>query len=226
MAKNLLFVVIFFSVNAIAQIKPYNRFPDPFRFTRDEIQPNVSFIGDTLNKCFHCDSKLDSILNLEKDYDFQFRLWKDGFFCTSVFVLTYKNQKWGARYFDKVSSKKEFVSGQKRGMVERKVNPSILKQLWWLMEENEILTLPDQSLIKDRLATYFVDTITYSLSKSTMVMTDGIRYTFELKSPKKKRCYSYSNPESFYKEYKIKELAEVVSTIKIVDKFLELNLED
>jgi len=226
MTKNLLFVMIFFSVNAIAQVKSYSSFPYPFRFTRDEIVPNTNFIGDSIKKCSHCDSKLDSILNLDKDYDFQLRLWKDGFSCISLFVLTYKNQKWEARYFDKFNLRKELVSGRKMGIGERKVNPSMLKQLWWLMERNDILTLPDQKLIRDRLTTYYVDTTTYGLSKSTLVSTDGIGYTFELKSPTKTRCYSYSNPESYYKEYKIKELAEVVSTVKIVEKFLELSLED
>lgn len=225
--KFFFFLLLFLSEDAIAQLDTSYRFPAPFNFELDKSQPNIYFVGDSLPKHVHCNKELDSMLDLNKDYDFQFRLWTKGFWCISAFVLTYKNQTWEARYFDEFNLlTKELRTSKKQRVRERKVDQSMIRQLWWILQNNDILTLPDQRLLSDRLSTYHIDTTDFFTYQTHSLRTDGVVYTFELINSIKSRCYSYYSPESYFKEYNVKELAQVITNVKLIEKFLAINIKN
>jgi len=91
--------------------------------------------------------KIDCMFNLKKNYDFELRLWKrhfqDNF--DHVFILTLKNNKWKARYFDR-----NLQLGKSTDFKEKKVDQTKLDQMWMTLTENKLLTLPDQKELKEK----------------------------------------------------------------------------
>lgn len=134
-----------------------------------------------------------------------------------VFILTLKSNKWVARYFDLKDSNR---SGRK--LTERPVDQSKVEQLWELLVQNNVLTLPDQKALRERMVTYVVDTNNLAYGNpGSLTMTDGIMYSFELRTPAKRRFYSYGNPYACLKRYgNIQELYNVVIIIMLIEKFL------
>lgn len=181
---------------------------------------NVSFKGDTSSNInYKLDQIIDSAYKLDKNYDFEFRLWKRHlmFNFDNVFILTLKNNSWTVRYFDRNNGLRDETK-----FTERPVDQSKVNQLWELLVENNVLTLPDESLLQDRMVRYIIDTT--NLHAGTIQKTDatdGILYCFELLTPHKKKYYNYGCPNFLLERYgNIKELYNAVLLVLLIQKFL------
>jgi hypothetical protein len=106
------------------------------------IAKKIDFVPDTIQTVQNAEKSLliDSILNLEREYDFQFRFWYSTMFTpsTSVFILTLRNKTWSARFFE--PNKNWKLDGKQ--VREVIVDQSKLDQLWELLVGNNVLTLP------------------------------------------------------------------------------------
>lgn len=216
----LLFFVLI-SVLAIAQVRN-----SPFNFKADTAgATGFLFAGDSSKPVFNVEYNriLDSAYSLNNEYEFQFRLWKRHLSSSfdDVFVLTLKDKKWTARYFNLR------ISGKNTSQFsERPVKQLYVNQLWEMLLKNNLLSLPDQSVLEDKMVSYEIDTanLQYPTIKSLDVM-DGTLYCFELLSPDGKRYYSHGNPLRYLKEYSnIRELYNAALIVMLIEKFLEQSL--
>ena len=172
------------------------------------------------------DRQLDSAFKLSKEFDFQFRLWKDAgsSMNTCVFIMTLSNKKWTASYFHFNPHWKEDCRWV---MLEEKVDSSKLLQLWELLRENNILTLqPDGYNLAEKEIKYKIDTIEFrGIQGARMENLDGTAYNFELIKPLKRRSLFYGNPELSFKEYPyIKEFAQTTEILYLIKRYLGIPL--
>ncbi|MGC4235009.1 MAG: hypothetical protein QM594_18700 [Niabella sp.] len=219
-------LLLFFHVTSLAQEPRKN---SPFDFRMPGIRNrNIDFPTDTSGQPSWC-KRHDSILNrqlvLEKDFDFRFQL-KQYYLQSNfdnVFVLTLKNNKWKAQYFtttvklaaDNMNPKIEFVE-------QPDIEQSGVDQLWELLVQNNILTLPNQNSFRKKMKAYVIDTTNFSISESYTDVVDGVLYEFDLLTPKKQRHYAYANPNEHFKNYPfVKELADAILNIALIRKFLK-----
>lgn len=200
-----------------------NRLPHPFAFDADSIKATfVSFKGDSTTASImgqRYDNALDSQYQLGRDCTFEFRL-KQYYLQSNfdnVFVLILRQGKWAARYFDRNNSMHDGVV-----FTERVVNQAGVNQLWQLLLENEVLTLPSQGALANRLVGYEVDTTNLPYAnRRYLEVTDGAAYEFSLWTPTGQRHYSYNCPQGFLKHYSnVKELFQAVMLITLIEKFL------
>lgn len=219
MRCTLFIILLSFTLHGYAQTSNKKVYP-PFDFTSDSVKRGmVSFEADTAESKLNLQYNhlVDSAFHLDSTYEFEFRLWKRHLHpnLDNVYVLTLKDNKWKARYFD-------LGAGLGNKFTERKVNQLQVNQLWELMVENNVLTLPDQKLLFDRMQKYVVDTTNLqSATISKGDVTDGILYCFELSSPGKKKYYSYHCPAHFLDLFgNIKELYNAVIIIMLIQKYL------
>jgi hypothetical protein len=195
----------------------------PFNFDADTTKATyTSFVGDTSATSIwgkRYDKALDSQYHLGMDYTFEFRL-KQYYLQSNfdnVFVLTQKRGKWTARYFDRNNNTHDQLV-----FTERAVDQSSVNQLWQLLVKNEVLTLPSQSFVADRLMGYEVDTTNLPYANMRRLdVTDGATYEFSLLSPTQQRHYSYGCPQTYLKHFSnVKELFQAVMLITLIEKFL------
>jgi len=166
---------------------------------------------------------IDSTFRLDKNYDFEFRLWTKPSLVSyaNVFILTQKNKIWTARFFEYYGNRTSKIS-------ERKVNQSGLDSLWKRLVANQVLTLPTQDSLKAKMRMFVADTSqefdegdTY---KQVSIM-DGTAYYFELATKGKNRSYYYHCPKGYLKYYSnVEELYRAFMIIVLVRKYLGLNL--
>jgi len=167
---------------------------------------------------------IDSTFKLDKTFDFEFRL------CTTpslvsysnVFILTETNGIWKARFF-------EYYGNHKIKISEIKVDQTELKGLWTKLYANQVLTLPTQDSIKNRMKTFVADTA-YSFEEGdtyeNILITDGTVYHFDLFTQHKMRAYEYHCPKGYLKHYpNMEELYRAFNIILLIRKYLGLNLE-
>ena len=218
----LLIAVLILSLHAQAQTPPFDftvnkRRPPYVSFRGDTSEPNVN---GSYDRMLEDDRLLDSAYGLGKNYEFEFRLWERHFHSNdnTVFILTLKNNQWTARYFAHDIRRPNGIAYS-----EQPVDQSKVYQLWELLVQNDVLTLPDKGVLQDRLVLYRVDTT--NLQKSggiiTKRMDGGPVYGFELRAPTKKRFYSYADPYTDLKQFgNIKELYHATVIILLIQKFL------
>ena len=173
------------------------------------------------------DRQLDSAFKLSKEFDFQFRLWKDAgsSMNTCVFIMTLSNKKWTASYFHFNPHWKEDCRWV---MLEEKVDSSKLIQLWERLRQNNILTLtPETSEMRDKKIQYTIDTSILDIPHAKMIeFLDGTAYNFELIKPLKRRTFDYGDPEANFKEYPcIKEYAQATMIIYLIKRYLGIPLK-
>jgi hypothetical protein len=166
---------------------------------------------------------IDSAYKLDKTYDFEFRLWTNPSLVTytNVFILSQKNKIWTARFF-------EYNGNQKQKLSEKTVDQSKLDSLWARLTVNQVLTLPSQDSLKNKMKIFVADT-SYVLDEEDtykrLMMTDGAMYYFELATQNKRRSYSYHCPQGYSKLYpNIEELYRAYAIIILVRKYLGLKL--
>ena len=217
MKHTVIFFIAFVSVTyCSAQFNFKFRQPSPLKI--DFVASNTD---DVLSNIFiEKDRVFDSTYNLDQDYDFEFRLWQDGLSnnSQSVFIMTFKKDKWSAKYFHFNWNRKE----SEKELVEVKVDSSKLNQLWYLMNYHKVLSLPNSNQLSSKMVEYVIDTVNFEDSyERRLDITDGIGYNFELLKPNKRRSYFYSNPEPLFKRYPfIEELSDATVLIYMIRKYL------
>lgn len=170
------------------------------------------------------DRALDSQYQLGKDGSFEFRLKQFHLHhnLDNVFVMSLKQGKWVARYFDR-------NNGIHDGLVftERAVDQAPVNQLWKLLVDKRVLTLPSQGKIANRLVGYKVDTANLPYGYTThLEVIDGVEYEFSLHAPTGHRHYSYYSPQAYLNKFSnVEELFDAVMLIALVKKFLGLPLK-
>ena len=208
------------TIHCSAQFNFKFRQPSPLKI--DFVADSVV---DVLSKIFiEKDRVFDSTYNLDKDYDFEFRLWQDGLSNNSqrVFIMTLKKNKWSAKYFHFNPNWKE----RGKDLIEVKVDSARLNQLWYLMNIHKVLSLPNSNELRSRMVEYVIDTVNFEYGyERRLDITDGIGYNFELLKPNKRRSYFYSNPETLFKRYPfIEELSDANVLIYMIKRYLGIPL--
>lgn len=166
---------------------------------------------------------IDSTFKLDKNYDFQFRLWTNPSLVSysNVFILTQKDKIWTARFF-------EYYGNRTPNVLERKVDQSGLDSLWQRLVAEQVLTLTTQDSLKGKMKIFIADTsqsFDEGDSYKKVIITDGVEYHFELRTPEKSRSYSYHCPQGYLRHYpNVEELYRAFMIIVFVRKYLGLNL--
>ena len=214
--------ILILSIIAALSINSYGQFD--FKPSH-EMSKRVAFAEDVKEKVSvnGMDRMLDSLFRLEKNFDFEFRYWETGLtnISTKAFILTLRNKKWSARYFH---YNKDWQKDGK-SLSEVQVDQSKLDQLWELLVHNNVLTLPSQDSLKNRMVKFVIDTAFLGFGhEEHFAIDDGILYEFELSNPEKKRVYWYGCPQLFLKQYgNIEELFNAVELILLIQRYLGLD---
>lgn len=146
---------------------------------------------------------------LPKKSDLEIRIWIGGGIAypgyVNLFTLFNKKGNWAAKAYEfKVTSKIEKVT-------ELKVLGKAA-EIWNTLEQNEVLNLPDMSLLSDQL--FFINEDGY---ESKVRAEDGLTYTIELISENAKRKYEYYCPNAQLKRIStVDELEKIVNIINAI----------
>lgn len=152
--------------------------------------------------------EIDKKFNLQKDNDFEFRLfifpkWSDNKEGLSLFILTSKNGVWKARLFQNAWSPNESH--------EIPLGTDGIDSLWKELNENDVLTIP--------LAQDLVDKKGEIIIEQLQGDNNSISYSFELLTKTAYRNYGYKCPLEFSKKY------DYIVTFKKVSKIVQLILQ-
>ncbi|TKB97030.1 hypothetical protein [Pedobacter cryophilus] len=169
------------------------------------------------------DNKLDSIYKIDKNFEFEFRLWTRGGIpeIKRVFIMTLKNHKWSAKYFDwNWEIKDEFK------LKEVLLNEGDLKLLWnQVGYRHELTQIPIQESFAHLLKNYMINSKNpefYSISHIQPL--HGPIINFELLMPDKKKFLEFNSPQALFKTFSnVEPLLHVSSIISIVEKYVENN---
>ena len=174
-----------------------------------QIHAQPKFENDSNYQPYYLRKIVDSIFKIKVSNDFEFRYYMrhSSLFGgnASVITITQNNNQWSSHVY-----KLTFFPVEQFCEVKQKTND--LLSLWQMLEKERVLTLPDNSLLKDKNGE-----IAYSGTK------DGTTYTFELTSRLARRSYSYYAPYGAIEEYpEIKEFTLVEQIIELLHKHFEL----
>jgi hypothetical protein len=156
--------------------------------------------------------EIDQKFGLDKDYDFELRLFifpkfadtKTGL---SLFILNSKNGNWKARLFEQAWSLKNSV--------EIPLRSEGLDSLWKGLLENNVLNIPLTQYLVDKKGELILDQLESD--------NHSFIYTFELLTPAATRSYSYKCPMAFSKKYdSVPEFRKVANIVRLILKFCEL----
>lgn len=209
------FVLILFTSNLYSQID----FKDEPESFNDKYQGYYDYkkINKTFNKEF----------NLKNDYDFEMRLWIDPSPMQSrhLFLMKKTGDKWDAAcYHLRYNSKKEIL-----------INQDNLTKLWTDLMRNNVLTLPDQEILREKMRVYTADTLAaqgiyYNLSNTPYenpFILDGVFYRIELRTKDAKRAYTYHCPKGYIKECpNVEELFHAYAIVYLIFRKIGWNPED
>lgn len=171
------------------------------------------------------DEKLEKEINknfkIPQNNELEFRLYTLPTLTTSssLFVMRLNNKIWEAHLFRK---------NHNSSWVAEDVDNNGLDNLWSKLDKNQVLTLPDQEDIKDKMKIFKADTTAVLEDwghMQTQVM-DGVIYHFELTQYNYcKRAYSYHCPYTYLQKYpNIEELYRAYAIIILVYKHLGMPL--
>jgi hypothetical protein len=185
---------------------------------------NIDFIGDKnpKNPDKKDDDLLDSIFKIDKDFEFELRLWVQGAFKTkSAFVMSNKDNHWKIRYFDWDGSLKRNFKLREISLKDADIN-SLWRQI---NEQHHICIIPSGDSIIYECTNYYVDFENPENSRIRRTeILDGASYNFEILMPNQKRYFSYSNPSGFLKSCPSNEiLYHVTISIAFIEKFVRDN---
>jgi len=171
------------------------------------------------------DEKLEKIVDktfvTPQNNDLEFRLYTFPALTNnpSVFVMRLKNKTWEANYFTRKID---------NSWKTEKLDSKGLDDLWSSLEKNQVLTLPDQKQLEDKMKLFKADTIAVFEDWGPMktMITDGVGYHFELMQYSyRKRAYSYHCPSAYLQKYpNIEELYRAYAIIILVYKYLGIRL--
>ncbi|MDH6307633.1 hypothetical protein M2451_000082 [Dysgonomonas sp. PFB1-18] len=177
--------------------------------------------------------EINTEFKLKNDYDFELRLWTDPapVLGPSVFVMQQKDNKWTAQYYAQAIRKegdKYIPYWKKKDLDSEKLN-----ELWAKLVENQVLTLPTQDSIRDRMRIYSTDTLAVFYPPNQLAgwpyyapaILDGMIYRVELRTKKKKRTYTYHCPKGYLENCpNVEELYRAYAIIVLIRKYAGLNL--
>jgi hypothetical protein len=158
-------------------------------------------------------NNIDSAFHLEKDNEFEFRLWVSPALSHRryCFILTLKEKKWIARLF--LDGYKPYQDSLvTRDLQEINIEKDNLDILVKELEKNNYLLIPSPETLVNKEG-----------KPADVPVLDGVLYHFELIGQKSKRSYSYQCPALKSEEYGyIKEFRQVVNIISAVLKFCNI----
>ena len=159
-----------------------------------ENEPNFSHFFPKLFQ------EIDSVYNLEREFDFEIRLWTSisNRFGVELFILSLKNKNWTARCFE--------LSKEARGFLEKPVSQNGLPELWERLRRENILSIPDEDDLLDSIGNPVENTL-----------IDGVIYRFELLSKNSNRSIYYRCPNELSKDYsyipQLKNISVIINLI-------------
>jgi len=154
--------------------------------------------------------KIDKRFRLDKDNDFELRLWifpktTDKSTNLSLFILSNKSGSWNARLFQNAWSKEK--------MNEAILKKEELEQLWKNLNNNNVLTIPKAWTLIDKKGDNIIQD------------ADEVLFSFELLTKQAVRHYAYKCPDKFSREYNyIEAYKNVAAIIKYIIDFAGLNI--
>lgn len=213
------FMFLFISSFVLAQNKDFDN-----SYPHYKIDFNESKI--VKNPIQKLDDELDSIFKLEKNYEFELRIWQRGdlFYYRKVFIMTLKDYKWNIRYFDWDFNIKKDIKFR-----EIPLKTADMNMLWrHIHDQHYINQIQSEEFITHRYINYSVDYENPEESGGGRTeFLHGRTYNFELLKPDKKRYYNYVNPQEFQKAFRnIEELYHVSAILAFVDKYIKDNRTD
>ncbi len=175
------------------------------------------------NPVENLDNQIDSIFKLEKEYEFELRIWESGDLINyrKVFIMTLKDYKWNIRYFDWDFNIKKYLKFK-----EIPLNTADMNMLWiHIYDQHYVNQIPSEEFISHRFINYFVDYENPENSRGGRTeLLHGRTYNFELLKPDKKRYFNYYSPQEFHKIFpNIEELYHVLAVIAFVEKYINDN---
>ena len=156
--------------------------------------------------------EIDKKFNLIKNNEFELRLFifprlsdtKEGL---SIFILSFKNDKWMARLF-----KNAWAPEQSQ---EIPLKSDGLDSLWKELDKNKVLTIPMAQNLVDKRGEVLIDQLQRD--------NNSILYSFELLTKDAYRNYAYKCPLEFSKKYDyIPTFKNVSNIIQLILKFCEI----
>lgn len=176
-------------------------------FTLTTCYSQVSLDNDTSYRpLFHSTLKeIDSTFNLSTNADFELRFWSIASKTMErrLFTLTFKGDKVKGRLFKRTIH-------QKDTLLEIPVNQDNLTDLWEKLKRHNLLFIPDASVLRNKKG-----------EEANLFIHDGIRYSFELITPGRKRSFSYTCPRMHSAEYKkIVEFKQVAKIVQILEEYI------
>ncbi|WP_345951948.1 hypothetical protein ABDD95_11025 [Mucilaginibacter sp. PAMB04274] len=182
---------------------------------------DFTFAADTSAKNNFKIAGLDSLFKPVPDELFEFRLYEMGLSVQSqaAFIMTFtKNKTWEIRYFNHYDDEGNLT----KNLRERHVGTTYADNLWCMLTQLEVLTLPDHNRLRPQMIHLELDTanLPYSLERRTE-MTDGMYYHYSLRTQGRQRSYGYGNPNASLKQYaNVRELYNASAIIAVIKKYV------
>jgi hypothetical protein len=158
--------------------------------------------------------EIDKKYTLQKDNDFELRLfifprWSDTKDGLSIFILSFKHDKWTARLF------RNPWSAEKSQEVLLKSEG--LDSLWKQLEQNNVLTIPHARDLVDNKGEMLFDQLQGD--------SNSILYSFELLSKTSVRHYAYKCPKEFSIRYNyIETFKNVLNIVQYILKYCKIEM--
>ena len=151
--------------------------------------------------------EIDKKFRLQKDNDFEFRLFifpkvSDAQEELTIFIMTFKNGKWKARLFQNAWSPKNSQ--------EIRLRTEGIDSLWRELAKNDALTIPLAQTLADKEGEIVTDQLQGD--------NNSMLYSFELLTKDAVRQYAYKCPLEFSRKY------EYIETFKKVSNIVQLIL--
>jgi len=183
---------------------------------------NFDIKRDSLKRTAPKIEDLDKFFKPSPEVIFEFSLYESGTIIQSqsAFIMTYdKNKQWQIRYFNHLDDSGKIIVPLR----EHQVNAAQANNLWCMLKDLKVLSLPDYNELNDRFNTFTLDTTTLPYGNQKRInMMDGMYYYFNLRSPNAERAYGYGNPNALLKRYSnIQELYNACAIIAVVKKYLK-----
>jgi len=222
----LITILILFAGNVCSQKIDFENDPESFNDTYNKYYDYAS-----LNK------SIDDDFNIKNDFDldFELRLWIEPAPMSgrSLFMMRKKNDVWNARFFTFTLEFREDKSIHSY-WEEKELSQDNLDELWRMLTINQVLTLPTLDSIRDKMRVYTADTLAVQGIYTDLsggpyynpYILDGVQYRIELRTPDKKRSYSYHCPAGYMKECpNVEELYRAYAIIALIFRRTGLSLD-
>jgi len=184
-------------------------------------QINFQDCSESVQRYDLYNQEVNEKFKIRNDYDFEFRLWTMPSVLRSetVFILTFKDGVWDAKYVERDSDNK---------WKDVPVSNEGLDKMWKLLKRHKVLTLPTHGSLTHKII-YRADSVSVFNEEDLderMFAMGGTCYNFELRKPNKQRTYYYRSPAAYLKHYpNTEEFYRAYAIIAIVRRHIGLSLD-